>query len=32
MRGHVRVNFGEVDFVDQLDHEHGRPACMKHRA
>jgi hypothetical protein len=30
--GHVRVNFGEVGFVDKFDDEHGFPACIRHIA
>jgi hypothetical protein len=30
VRGHVRVNFGEVGLVGQLDHEHGRSAWINH--
>lgn len=28
MRGHVRVNFGEIRLIDQLNDEHSRPTCM----
>ena len=30
MRGHVGIDFGEADLVDEFDDEHGRPACLKH--
>jgi hypothetical protein len=29
VRGHVRVNLGEVGLVYELDHEHGRSAWIK---
>jgi hypothetical protein len=29
VRGHVRVDFGQVGPVDQLDDEHGPTACIK---
>jgi hypothetical protein len=32
VRGHVRVNFGEIGFVGKFDDEHGRSACMNDTA
>ena len=32
MRGHVRVDLGEVGLVDQFDDEHGRSTCMNRTA
>jgi hypothetical protein len=29
MRGHVRVNGGEVGLVDEFNDEHHHPACIQ---